>query len=342
MTQYKEAANIKKILNDAHNIVIIQADNPDGDSLASALALEQILHEMRKEPYLYCGVDIPSYLRYLRGWDRVNKDLPSKFDASILVDCSSKTLLETLDRSGHTSWLAAKPFIILDHHDVKPDIPYATVICNQVAVSTGEVIYELAEELDWQLNQVACNMLVTSILSDSLGLTTDAVTARSIHIVGELVEKGVKLAELEEKRRETMRKSPELVRYKGKLLERVEYHDEDRIATITIPWDEIEKYSPSYNPPMLVMDDMRLTENTDIAIAFKLYKGDKVTGKIRANAGKGIANRLAEHFGGGGHAYAAGFKVMDGRSFNEIKAECLKLTSELLDKLEKEKTDETV
>lgn len=341
MNTYKEADKINEVIQAATNIVIVQADNPDGDSLASALALEQVLHEMGKEPFLYCGVDIPSYLRYLSGWDRVSRDLPSKFDAAILVDCSSKTLLETLDRSGHTSWLASKPFIILDHHDVKPDITYASIICNQVAVSTGELIYELAQQLDWKLNISACNMLVTSILSDSLGLTTDAVTARSIHIVGELVERGVKLAELEEKRRETMRKSPELVRYKGKLLERVEYHDNGRIATITIPWDEIEKYSPSYNPPMLVMDDMRLTENTDIAIAFKLYKDNKVTGKIRANAGKGIANRLAEHFGGGGHAFAAGFKVADGRSFEQIKAECLKLTSELLDKVEKEPIDET-
>src|SRR5438045_3560710 len=56
--QYPEAEQIQGIINGAQRIVILQADNPDGDSLGSALALEQILHEMGKEPLLYCGVDI--------------------------------------------------------------------------------------------------------------------------------------------------------------------------------------------------------------------------------------------------------------------------------------------
>src|SRR5687768_5974505 len=82
MTAYPEAAQIQELLGTAQRIVVLQADNPDGDSLGSALALEQILHEMGKEPILYCGVDIPAYLRYLPGWDRVVKELPKQFDAS--------------------------------------------------------------------------------------------------------------------------------------------------------------------------------------------------------------------------------------------------------------------
>lgn len=93
---------------------------------------------------------------------------------------------------------------------------------------------------------------------------------------------------------------------------------------------------------MLVLDDMRLTENTDLAIGFKVYSDGKVTAKIRCNYGKAIANKLAEHFGGGGHSYASGFKVTDGRPFNEIKSECIKFAAELLDKLEQDTTDETL
>lgn len=342
MKTYTETESIKEIISAAKNIVIIQADNPDGDSLASSLALEQILHEMGKEPYMYCGINMPSYLHYLPGWDRVNKDWPSSFDASIIVDCSSRTLLETADKAGYLSWLAAKPCIVLDHHTTEATIDFAQVLLNTTAVATGEVIYELAKQLDWDLNQSAKNMITISILSDSLGLTSEATTARSIHIIGELVEGGVELAKLEEARREMMRKSVELVRYKGELLQRIEYTDDKRIATITIPWDEIEKYSPSYNPPMLVIDDMRLTEGTDVAIAFKTYKDNKITGKIRCNVGKGIANKLAEHFGGGGHPYAAGFKITDGRPLNEVRSECLDLALKLLDDLKRESKDEVI
>lgn len=335
MSKYSESSPIQQLIENSKHIVIMQADNPDGDSLASALALEQILGDLGKSTTLYCGVNIPSYLTYLKGWDRVTRELPKQFDLSVIVDVSAISLFENLQKSGQLGWVAAKPSIIIDHHAVDVSILFATVICNKSAVATGEVIYELAEQLKWKLNHTAKEMLAISILSDSLGLISEGTSARSIHIIAELVENGVKLAELENARREMMRKSIELTRYKGKLLERIEYFDDSRIATVTIPWSEIEKYSHAYNPSMLVIDDMRLTEGTDVAIAFKVYKDGKVTAKIRCNYSKNIAGELAAHFGGGGHPYASGFKISDGRNFEDIKSETITVASKLLAKLDK-------
>lgn len=333
---YQEAHEIKELLEASQSVVIMQADNPDGDSLASALALEHILDDMGKEPYLYCGIDMPAHLRYLPGWDRVVSDLPARFDLSVIVDTSALSLFERLQANGRLSTLKSKPCIVIDHHDVENSLDFASAVANHPAVATGEVIYELAKQLGWPLSQEAMAFLAISILSDSLGLMSQGTTARSIHIIGELVEAGVNLAELDNARRSLMRKSPELTRYKGELLQRVEYHDNNRVATVTIPWEEIEKYSQAYNPSMLVIDDMRLTEGTDVAIAFKVYKDGKITGKIRCNYGITIGNQLAEHFGGGGHPYASGFKITDGRSLDEIKTESIKVASQLLDNLGQE------
>lgn len=333
MTATSDTAKIAELIEGAQSIVIMQADNPDADSLASSLALEQILHEMGKEPFLYCGVEIPSYLHYLPGWDRVSKELPNKFDLSIIVDTSADSLFESLEKSRQKQLVAAKPCIVIDHHDVESTIPFASIVWNKPAVATGEVIYELARSHDWRLNQTTAEMLAASIMADSLGLSSEGVTARSVEILAELIKAGASLARLENNRRELMRKSPELLRYKGELLQRIEYFDDNRIAVITIPWKEIERYSPFYNPPMLVMDDMRQTEGTALAIAFKIYNDGKITAKLRANYGQGVAGELAEHFGGGGHRYASGFKLTDGRPFDEVKDETIKLASELLDKL---------
>ncbi|HKU17996.1 MAG TPA: DHH family phosphoesterase [Candidatus Saccharimonadales bacterium] len=342
MQRYPEADQIRAILDAATHIVIMQADNPDGDSLGSALALEQILGDLGKEPHLYCGVDIPSYLSYLPGWDRVNKELPQQFDASIIVDTSADSLFEQLQKSGQKGWVASKPSVIIDHHNVQNSIAHANVVCNHPAVATGEVIYELAQQLDWPLNLTAKQMIATSIMADSMGLVTEATSARSIHVIGELVEGGVSLAALENSRRELMRKSPELLKYKGELLQRIEFYADNRVASITIPWPEIETYSPLYNPSMLVIDEMRGSIGTQVAIAFKTYSDGHVTAKIRANFGYPVAGKLAEHFGGGGHAYASGFKVVSGRLFNEIKSECITYATELLDNLEREQHHETV
>jgi len=337
MSQYPQSDEVSAAIEPANKIVVIQADNPDTDSLASALALEQVLSDIGKDVSLYCGVDIPSYLRYIPGADRVSNELPKQFDLSIIVDTSGDSLLEQLDRSGGKSWLAAKPCMIIDHHASQPTITFASLIVNQPAVATGQVLYEIFSALNWPMNGQTKELLAMAILSDSLGLTSEATTPRSIHIIAELVEGGVGLAQLESARRESMRREPILVHYKGRLLQRVEFLDNERIAAITIPQEEIDEFSPLYNPPMLVLDDMRLAKNTAIAVAFKTYKDGKVTGKIRCNYGIGVADKLAEHFGGGGHPYAAGFKIQDGRSHEDIKAEFVQVASQLLDEKEQAK-----
>jgi phosphoesterase RecJ-like protein len=188
-----ELKKIQAAIEEAKNILIIQADNPDGDSLGSALALEQILGDMGKNPSLYCGVDIPYYLKFFTGWDRVSKDIPNKIDASIIVDTSSKLLLEQLEKSPQRAWVAAKPVIVLDHHiNVVCDIAYASIVCNAPEyVSTGELIHEIAKQSDWPISISAGENITQSILSDSLGLTIDSCTAETYRRMAELIDLGV-------------------------------------------------------------------------------------------------------------------------------------------------------
>jgi nanoRNase/pAp phosphatase (c-di-AMP/oligoRNAs hydrolase) len=53
----------KNLIDAAKSIVVIQAENPDGDSLGSAVALEEILGDLGKDVSLYCPDEIPKYLR---------------------------------------------------------------------------------------------------------------------------------------------------------------------------------------------------------------------------------------------------------------------------------------
>lgn len=332
-------SQIQKLIEQAHKIVIIQADNPDGDSLGSALALEEILGEMGKEPVLYCGVDVPDYLKHLQGWDRVSKDLPSQFDLSIIVDTSALILLDKLEKSAQRGWVASKPVIVLDHHaDVTCDIPYATVVLNDKnAVAAGEVIYRLAGQLDWPLNLAAKTHIASAILSDSLGLTSEGTTAETYRIMADLIESGVDRPALEEARRALSKMPEQIFRYKARLIERTELFADGQLALATIPHDEIMTYSPLYNPAPLIQTDMLQVEGVRVAIVLKHYQDGKITGSIRCGYGTTVAADLAAHFGGGGHAYAAGFKIESGKPFDQIKSECIQLATELLNKLGQDK-----
>lgn len=328
--------DIDKLIGETNDILVIQADNPDGDSLGSALALEEILAGLGKNVRLYCGIDIPSYLRYFKGWDRVERELPHKFDLAILVDAASTSLLEVLNNNGQLQSLAKKPLLILDHHETSDAFEgFDARWFQKPAVATAELIYDLAQANRWPLSHEAKQHITAAIMSDSLGLTSEATTAHSVRVIADLVEQGVNLSSVDAARREYMKKSPELVAYKGKLLQRIEYWSDERIATIAIPWEEIEKYSPLYNPSMLVIEEMRMTENVEVAIAFKIYKDGKVTGKIRTNPGHGIAADLAQAFGGGGHSYASGFKTQATTDFESLRTDIIHKAIELLDGLNK-------
>lgn len=334
--KYAEAGNIKKLVEAAKSVVIIQADNPDADSLGSALALEQILGDLGKEPYLYCGVDIPEYLKHLSGWDRVNKDMPTKFELSIIVDTSAVALLEKLTKSDYHHWVASKPTILLDHHsDVKCDIPYASIVINdRDAVATGEVIYKLAQELGWSLSLAAKTHIASSILADSLGLSSEGTTPTTYRIMADLIESGVDRPALEEARRAYMKMPEKIFRYKADLIKRTELAIDGQLAVVSVPYDEIVEYSPLYNPAALIHNDMLLIDGVLAAIVFKVYNDGKITGAFKANHDGMIGDVLAKNFGGGGHPYASGFKVTDGRDLKTLKNEVIKLTTELLAKLE--------
>lgn len=341
---YPEIESIKQLLDSAQRVVILQADNPDADSLASSLALEHLLGSLGKQVDLYCGVDIPGYLRYLHGWDRVNRELPRQFDASIIVDASTLTLFDKLQQNGEKGWVASKPCLVLDHHGtVENRIDFASISLLDPSVSsTSELIYNLAVQSSWKITAETGAYLMTGILADTQGLSNDLASARTYRVMAELVELGVSRPELEEQRREYNRMPLEIFRYKAKLIDRTEFSAGGHIAHVTVPQAEINTYSPLYNPVPLVQTDMLTTSGVALAIVFKQYDDGKVTAAIRANVGYPLADKIAEHMNGGGHPYASGFKVEHGRPFNEIKSECINFATELLENLDKDLTHEAV
>lgn len=311
-------------------VLVLQPENPDGDSVASALALEEILGNLGKEVTIYSYVHIPDYMKYISGSDRITDEFPNNFDLTIIGDTVTASLLERVIKE-RLGVIQKKPVLIIDNHPVESDLPFEHAVYIRepaTAVSTGELIYHLAKKEGWVISQTAATRIIESMLADTLGLTTEAVNSESVQVVAECLKLGASMAEIDKRRREYMKKLPKVVTYKGRLLQRVEYLLNDRLALIHIPWEEIQEYSPLYNPSMLALEELRNTEGVEISVGLKTYPDGKITGKIRAN-NHPLAGELAAHFGGGGHEYAAGFKTTEWK-YEELKTELLKKSQELL------------
>ena len=328
---------LAEALRDATHITIIQAENPDGDSLGSSLALEEIFGDLGKKVSLFCPVDIPKYLRYALGWDRVTDLFDFTSDLVIIVDTASKTLLEKALTPAVLAHIKKHAVYIIDHHATLSDLPFKhETISEPKAVATAEVIYNLAKTNTWPVNSQAAEQLLLGVLSDSLGLTSEGTTSDGVRIVADLIDLGASISGIETRRREFMKKTPEILHYKGILLQRVEYHLDGQLATLHVPWDEIEKYSDKYNPGALVIDDMRLVEGVKVAVVLKTYPDGRLTGKIRVNPEAKVAETIAGFFGGGGHVYAAGFRVYE--TLDKIMPELITATSKTLESEKHAKT----
>lgn len=329
---------LASLINPSRKIVVIVANNPDADALGSALALEDIFTALEKQVQLYCRSEIPAYLRFLDGWERFSGDFAPDCDLAVMVDNSAKKLLgDEADIGTVLGWLRRKPLIILDHHASESDIDFASLIINwpQMA-ATGQLIYEIAKNLNWPLSERAATYLAASILSDSLGFTSQSMigNAGPLRVVADLVEAGVNLHELARKRLRWQEISPELVAYRGELLGRIRFYEKNRLAVLAVEYAEIRKLGSLFNPTV-VLDEMRSVEGVKASLGFKKYEQGgrlfRVTLRIRCHRGCQIAKKLAETFGGGGHPYAAGAKWESTElDFAKIEADVLKTAGELL------------
>lgn len=315
-------------VQDKKHICVIQAENPDGDSLGSALALEEALSD--KEVSLYCPVDIPKYMHYFEGWSRVDIEFPYKADAFIIVDTASSTLLsKLLDDAAIRNCLYSAPVLVIDHHETAPDLDFDHEEIIETTSSCSLLLYRIFKDQKIDINAQCAEDLLYGILSDTLGLTSQSTTSEDYRASADLIDLGAKIADMEERRRDYMKKSARILDYKADLIKRVEYHLDGKLATVLIPFEDIQEYSDEYNPNVLILEELRLVEGVEVAIAIKTYPDGKLTGKIRTS--KPIADQLAGYFGGGGHPYAAGFRIYE--EYAETLPEIIGATMKLLDQL---------
>lgn len=321
-----------EFLKGKKRICIIQAENPDGDSLGSAIALDYILD--KTENYLYCPVDIPKYLRYFKDWSRVEIDFDYKADGYIIVDTASTVLIsKLLDDTAIRNCLYSKPVFVLDHHETEDDLDFPHDSIIEPLPACADLIYKVAKSNNLPVNAEAASALYSAISSDTLGLVSASVTSDTMRTMAELIDLGADPAKLDEERREFMKKSQRILNYKADLIKRVDYSLDGRLATIHIPFEEIQEYSDEYNPNVLILEELRLVEGVIVAIAVKTYPDGKVTGKVRSS--KPVAEQIAGYFGGGGHPYAAGFRTYD-TSYEDVVSDVVSIMPDLLSKCEED------
>jgi bifunctional oligoribonuclease and PAP phosphatase NrnA len=213
------------------------------------------------------------------------------------VDCADVSRFAMLSHlvSDHAGLLN------VDHHRTNPR--YGISLVDDMAAATCELIYHLARELDIPLSTELAKCLYTGILTDTGGFAYPNTT-RAVHqIAAELLECGVQPYDIAEPALET--RTWEQMRLIQIALNNLTVSVDGKYAAIYVTRGMLEGAGASDDDCEGLVAFCRSIDTVEVGMLFR----ETVDGRIKASLrSKRVidVSVIAQKFGGGGHARAAG------------------------------------
>ncbi len=294
------AVKIAETLKSRAGILLLNHVSPDGDSLGSTLAMARALWARGQRATVGSADGVPEMYRFLPGSDRVLTEIPEgeRFDAVVFMECSSP------ERAGPLAARAAGVplWVNIDHH--VSNSGYGDLVLWDVeAAAVAEVVFPIVTALHPSLDPETAVCLMTALLTDTGSFRYASVTPRSFELAAELVRAGASPAAVYSQVYEN--RSEASMRLLGMALCRMVVCEEGRVAWTSVTQAMLKEAGATMEDSEGIVGALRVIRGLQVSI---LFKEEPVGIRVSLRgAGSVRANVIAEAFGGGGHAAAAGF-----------------------------------
>ncbi len=288
---------------------------PDGDSLGSSLALCWILRGLGKDAEVIMCDTVPHSYSRLPGANevRVVKDVDRAYDAVFVIECSDVT------RPGLPS-LKDQFVVNIDHHSTTLLFGNLNWI-DSTAAAVGEMIYNLAKAIGSKITPEIASCVYAALLTDTGSFHFSNTTERTFKIASELVRHGAQPAKLSQA---IFYNYPYAkVQLTGTVLSTLKRDDSGRIAWITMTKEAMAETGANEDDSDGIITYPLTIGDVEAVAFFRELATHTYRISLRSKNRVNVA-RVAEQFGGGGHANAAGFT---------IKADYDQLSREVIEKL---------
>ena len=304
----KTAAKILSEIKKAKKILLALHVSPDGDSLASVMALNLVLKRMKKETQIISFSRIPSRLLDWLGDEKIeNLDFAwvdfNNFDLFVALDSADKKMIT---RSPFPEKFPPGFKIInIDHHFT--NTKYGKINLVGQCSSTTELLYHLFAQWQVKIDQKLANFLFWGIMTDTGCFQYPNASADTFLAAAELIKKGASLdkAVLLNFRSYGLK----TLKYWGKVLENIELDKSGKFVCSTVSREEKESLgvdpseiegAASLFAPVIV--------GTEFGIILNEESKNLTRGSLRSRADFDVS-QIAQELGGGGHKQAAGFSL---------------------------------
>jgi phosphoesterase RecJ-like protein len=290
-----------ELLRRGRRFVISGHARPDGDCIGAQAALVRVLSAMGKEAWIYNPDPAEARFSYLtrdvqyRAYQ--SGDLPVH-DVAVLLDFSE------LSRTGPLAPALAKSAskkVVIDHHIHHGEPWWDEAFVDTSAAATGLLIHRIAKVFDVPLDVIAARGVYTSLVTDTGWFKYSNTDAETLTVAGEMVALGVKPSEIfDALYQQRSAQHPPAI---GRLLSRVEYLAEGRLAVVTQP--SSETYDSDLVDTDEVLDILRSVRAVEVVLYLRELKDGTCKLSARSKSTYDV-NALVRPLGGGGHKKASG------------------------------------
>lgn len=277
--------------------------NPDGDNIASQLALASILKSLNKQVAIVDQDPVPGRYRFLPGWESVsNQIVPQNASCVVVLDCGN------IDRIGKVADIitpATMELINIDHH-ISNNLYGHFHYVDPAASSTSELILRLAQKLRVKPNPDQAQIILTGMMADTGGFRYASTSADTLRAAGLLSDYGAKIADVAE---QLYYQQPlNQLKIMGELLSHLKTGAQGRLAYTALTQSMIQKYKFDLAESEEFVKYVLAVKGAEVALLFK-EQGDGIIRVSFRAKGRVDVNQLAGKFGGGGHISAAGARL---------------------------------
>ena len=288
----------------ADRVLLSTHVSPDGDGIGSGLGLALGLAGMGKEAVLHMADPVPSYLSFLPGQERVRSGGANSesWDVLVTLDCGDWERLG--EAPGDRSLLGT--VINLDHHRSNEHYGDLDVI-DPEASATGLMAYHLLRELGAPIGPEAALCLYTAIATDTGFFRYSNTDVATFEAATELVRSGASPYAVHHALHEN--NPPSRLRMMGEGLRLLEFHGGNRIGVIPLDSEAFERAEANAEDAEGLVDLPRSVDSVEVAVLLRpTPEGTAYKASLRSKKQVDVS-RVAERFGGGGHARAAGCRL---------------------------------
>ncbi|MHC4996255.1 MAG: DHH family phosphoesterase [Planctomycetota bacterium] len=331
MSDYVTNATLDELattLRDASSVVVTTHSKPDGDAMGSAAALAFALSDLGKRAECWFVGPVLESLAFVaegltvRVIDATQPDHPippsdgsPEPDAVVVVDTGAWPQLGPL-----RGWLEPRrdKTIGLDHHLRGDDVAHKRIVDTSAAAAC-EIVADLIDALGVGFTHAIAQALYLGIASDTGWFRFSSTSDRTLELAARLKRVGVDHAALHA--RTEQRERVEKLALMRRALESITYHADGRAAVMRLTGEDFAQAGAGPEDVERIIDLPQVVSRIETVVLMTPAPGPG--GDLSGAAGTKLSLRskpvedfvnvsdLAQPFGGGGHAHAAGARTPD-------------------------------